>query len=131
MKVLDASAFLCYLQDEPGAELVAAALRSACLMSAVNFAEVLRKLADQQHAPSDSYRLFHDNFVVGKIIDVIPFTHLDAKFAAELYIDTKKFGLSSADRACLSLARQKKCQVLTTDKIWANLKLGIDIKLVR
>ncbi len=45
MSVLDASAVLALLHDEPGAEHVAAALDGATL-GAANFAEVVGKLVD-------------------------------------------------------------------------------------
>lgn len=131
MKVLDASALLCFLQGEKGAELVASAFQEGCILSAVNFAEVLKKLADHGNKPAESYKLLFDNFVVGEVIKIIPFSQLDAKIAVELYTETKKYGLSSADRACLSLARQTKCRVLTTDKVWGKLNIGIDIEVLR
>ena len=131
MKVLDASAFLCFLQNESGADTVAVALKDECLMSAVNFAEVLRKLTGLNQHPDDAYKFLFDNFIVGGVIKVMPFSHLDAKVATELYPATKRYGLSLADRSCLSLAKQNKCQALTTDKVWSKLNVGIDIKVIR
>lgn len=45
MTVLDASAVLALIHDEPGADLVASGLNSACL-GAANLAEVIGKLVD-------------------------------------------------------------------------------------
>jgi PIN domain nuclease of toxin-antitoxin system len=51
--------------------------------------------------------------------------------AARLREKTKKYGLSLGDRACLSLAKLKSFPVLTADKIWAKLSVGVEIKIIR
>jgi ribonuclease VapC len=40
-------------------------------------------------------------------------------------------GLSLGDRACLSLAIQQKLSVLTADRVWAGLQLGLNIQMIR
>jgi ribonuclease VapC len=44
--VLDASAFLAYLRDEPGAEIVENTLINGCYISIINWVEVLSKIVD-------------------------------------------------------------------------------------
>jgi PIN domain nuclease of toxin-antitoxin system len=44
---------------------------------------------------------------------------------------TRGLGLSLADRACLALAIERGAAVLTADRTWAELDLGIEIRLVR
>jgi PIN domain nuclease of toxin-antitoxin system len=44
---------------------------------------------------------------------------------------TRHFGLSLGDRACLALAMERKATVYTTDKVWKNLDLGIEIVVIR
>ncbi|MCP4421465.1 MAG: type II toxin-antitoxin system VapC family toxin, partial [Chloroflexi bacterium] len=44
---------------------------------------------------------------------------------------TKPFGLSIADRACLSLAMVRKIPVFTADRIWQQVGLEIEINLIR
>lgn len=51
--------------------------------------------------------------------------------AARLRGATRPRGLSLGDRFCLSLAARLALPVLTTDRAWADLDLGIDIRLVR
>ena len=51
MWVLDASAVLAYLHGEPGAGAVAEALTGTSVVSAVNWAEVLSKFADEGENP--------------------------------------------------------------------------------
>lgn len=49
--VLDASALLAFLGDEPGADVVERALEQGAVMSAVNWAEVLSKAAEVGEDP--------------------------------------------------------------------------------
>ena len=49
--VLDASALLAYVQDEPGADHVEKALARQVAISAANWAEVLSKLAERGQDP--------------------------------------------------------------------------------
>jgi PIN domain nuclease of toxin-antitoxin system len=44
---------------------------------------------------------------------------------------TKALGLSLGDRACLALARRERLPILTADRSWAKLDLGIPIKVMR
>jgi PIN domain nuclease of toxin-antitoxin system len=39
--------------------------------------------------------------------------------------------LSLADRACLALAERERLPVLTADRHWGSLDLGIDVRLIR
>ena len=48
--VLDASAMMAYLNAEPGADIVRAALHDA-VMSSVNFSEVLKKTVERHGSP--------------------------------------------------------------------------------
>ena len=40
-------------------------------------------------------------------------------------------GLSLGDRACLSLAQRLGVPVLTSDKIWSNVQVGVTIEMIR
>lgn len=64
-------------------------------------------------------------------LPIIDFTESQAVLAGQLIEKTSNKGLSFEDRACLSLAMQKKCVAFTADKAWARLKLGIQIDLIR
>ena len=44
---------------------------------------------------------------------------------------TRPYGLSLGDRACLALAIQRKATVYTTDAAWKNLNLSIEVDVIR
>ena len=123
--VLDASALLAFLHDEPGADQVRQALDSACV-STVNWAEVVQKSLGRQTNVVGMKEEFTEVGVIFK-----SFTPSQAELAAHLWKKTRRYGLSLADRACLALAIEKKAIVLTADRVWAELKLDVEIQLVR
>lgn len=123
--VLDASALLAFLHDEPGADRVREAFDGA-LVSAVNWAEVIQKSLWRQAEVLGMREEFAE---VGVTFE--PFTALQAETTAHLWEKSRKHGLSLADRACLALAIERRATVLTADRAWTDLKLGIDIQYVR
>ena len=40
-------------------------------------------------------------------------------------------GLSLGDRACLALAMRERSRVLTADRAWSDLDLGVELALIR
>lgn len=122
---LDASALLAYLQDEPGSDTVEAALADS-VMSSVNWAEVVQKTIAGGIAVE---RMLHDLAALG--LAVLPFTAEEAETAGRLWIQTRKHGLSLADRACLSLGLRLNIPILTTDRIWTKLGLPLEIRALR
>lgn len=123
--VLDASALLAAYQREPGWERVEQELDSA-FISAVNLSEAAAKLVERGRT-SDAIR----SYVMPTALTVVPFEAVDAYVAAELRHDTRRLGLSFADRACLALARRLDHPALTTDRAWAKLDLGVAVELIR
>lgn len=123
--ILDASAILAFLHNEPGAEQVGMALATA-QVSTVNWAEVLQKSLRCQVDINGMQDEFTE---IGVTFE--PFTPNQAELTASMWRETSKFGLSLADRSCLALAIEKNVAVLTADRVWANLDLGIDIQLIR
>lgn len=123
--VLDASAVLVLLLDEPGAEVVAKVLSNGVL-SAVNLAEVLSKLTDRG---ADISRLAEDLVAAGVLVE--PMTVADAAQVAELRrIDQGRL-LSLGDRCCLALGRRLAVPVLTADRAWSELDAGVEVRQVR
>ena len=123
--VLDSSALLAFIHGEPGAEVVAGVVGDA-LMSSVNLAEVVTKLV-QRTGSLDAARA-----ALGMAtVDVIDFDAPQAEQAGALVALTRSRGLSLGDRACLALAAREAVPVLTGDRIWSTLNLGVEVRLIR
>jgi ribonuclease VapC len=123
--VLDASALLALLHDEPGAETVAAAVDQGTI-STVNWSEVFRRLLDGK---VDVVGLRANVEALG--LEVVPFTVDEAEQAARFSASTHHLGLSFADRACLALAHRLGLPVLTADRSWLDLDLGVKVEAIR
>lgn len=127
--VLDATALLALLHDEPGAEAVAEAVAEALphsSISTVNLAEVVGKLAESG-LPEEVIRAA----VAGLGIEVVPFDDDLAYRTGLLRNLTSPYGLSLGDRACLALGLRLGRPVLTADRLWATVKAGVKIRLIR
>lgn len=123
--VFDASAILALLYRESGHARVQERLADS-LVSAVNLSEAGTKLHEDGHSPEE----VKENLdVLG--LTVVPFTDLLAMEAAKLRNPTRKIGLSLGDRACLATALELNLPVVTTDRVWKKLNLGLDIRVIR
>jgi PIN domain nuclease of toxin-antitoxin system len=123
--VLDASAVLCLLQEEKGAERVAEALPAA-IIGAVNYSEVVGKLVD---AGIDGATV--DGLIDKLQLKVIPFDRAQARLAGSLRATTRKLGLSLGDRACLALAAAEGATALTCERIWTKFEAPCKVETVR
>lgn len=123
--VLDASALLAYLQSEPGADVVRTVLAEA-VISSVNWAEVVQKVL----AVDVNINAVRQN-LGGTGLSIEPFTWADGEMAGRLWAQTRGYGLSLGDRACLSLGMRLGARVLTGDRAWQALDLSIDVQLMR
>lgn len=129
--VLDASAFLAYLGNEAGADVVADAIAGGATISTVNLAEALSTLAARGRDPAAVAAELTDRGLLDGAITVEPFIAADSVEAARLRPLTRSVGLSLADRACLALARRLSVRVLTADQAWSGLDLGVDVEAIR
>ena len=120
--ILDSSAVLAFLQEEPGGDVVAHVLADAAI-SAVNRAEVIAKLR----------RLGETALVSLQLLDlaVLPFTVAETDLAGEL-VWRYRGVISLGDAACLATARLRGLPVLTADRAWARLPpLGVELRFIR
>lgn len=123
--VLDASALLCLLFREPGAERVEAALSDAC-MGATNLAEVVAILVDRG---ADGPTVVAD--LADLDLEIAALDRAHAETSGLLREHTRKAGLSLGDRCCLALAASLGATALTTDRAWAQLDCGVAVEVIR
>ncbi len=123
--VIDASALLALLNAEPGADIVAEALPGGAI-SAVNLSEVIAKLC-AAGMPEKAIR----QALQPLGLEIIPFDEEQAYQAGLLRAATQDVGVSSGDRACLSLAKMLGAAAITADRAWAGLSIGATIKVIR
>jgi PIN domain nuclease of toxin-antitoxin system len=129
--VLDASAVLAYLGNERGAERVEEAIAKGVCLSTINWAEVLSKLSDRGQSVNSAVKELVSSGLIAGAIELFPFTADDSQTVGQLRVKTKRFGLSLADRACLALALRLSLPIITSDRSWLQLKLGIIVHSIR
>ncbi|MDQ2758870.1 MAG: type II toxin-antitoxin system VapC family toxin [Actinomycetota bacterium] len=129
--MLDASALLALVHDEPGAEPVVEAIAIRAAIGIVNLAEVLSKLADAGKDPGEARRELLDAADAQQALVVEPLTEADCVEVARLRSMTRALGLSLADRACLALAKRLAVPVLTADRTWTQADLEVAVRLIR
>lgn len=123
--VLDSSAVLAVVGIERGYEEVVRVLARS-LITVVNEAEVIAVLIRK----GDS---------VARALDAVralPYSLVDldrqlARRAGSLWLDFKPRGLSLGDRCCLALAERERLPVLTGDKRWTEISIGVEVRLFR
>jgi PIN domain nuclease of toxin-antitoxin system len=98
--VLDASAVLALLFDEPGADVVEQAIRSySAVLGATNLAEVLTKAVDKGIAAAALEERLARIDPLGAVLRIEPLTEADAVAIAGLRPATRAAGLGLGDRA--------------------------------
>ena len=124
--VLDASAVIALLRDEPGAGVVAAYAGDA-LISAVNVQEVAKALLTRGIPLAIARRM-----IDALRLEVRPHGVEDAYAAAGLYDATRSRGSGLGDRTCMALAISAGLPAITTDRAWGELAIaGLEVILAR
>jgi PIN domain nuclease of toxin-antitoxin system len=123
--ILDASAVIALIDNEPGADQVAGAIQAGAAMSAINVAEVVSKLSERGFSPE----------AIGDAVAAFAFERIDfdttlALEAGLLRAPTRHLGLSLGDRACLALARRLGLPAITADRNWARASVGVTVQVI-
>jgi PIN domain nuclease of toxin-antitoxin system len=127
--VFDTSALLAVINVETGCDRVSellAGLGDQALVSAVNLSEAQAVLINRGTPGDEAWEMLSDFN-----LEVVAFDAEQARSAGALISQTRKFGLSFGDRACLALGMREKCIVITADQAWKKLKVGVEIELIR
>ncbi len=129
--VLDASAVLAMILNEPGRERVDALLDAVEMgsevqvaISSVNWCEVLLRMQREKLEMSGERLLAA---LAG--VELIPFGRVEAEIAAS-YASVHR-SLSLGDRACLALAKSRQATAWTTDRFWSQCQLDVQVEQIR
>lgn len=125
MIVADSSALLAAIMEEPGGYAFIDRAGGGSI-SSVNWCEVGTRLSDKGLDP----RLFY-TLAARFGLSCIPFDQAQADLAPDLRSATRHLGLSLGGRACLALGKTLGLPVVTADRTWRDLDLGIAIQLIR
>ncbi|MFS0851395.1 type II toxin-antitoxin system VapC family toxin [Novosphingobium panipatense] len=125
--ILDASALLAMLREEPGGDKVAEALGDA-RMSVVNYAEVVSHFIHNGMPPHELDDMLHP-----LPISLVPANADIARLAGHLRALTADAGLSLGDRFCLALASIENVPAWTSDRQWSAVaeKVGVEVVAIR
>jgi PIN domain nuclease of toxin-antitoxin system len=125
--VIDASAILALLLDEPGARRVEAVLADSAVTT-INLSEVVGYYA----------RGGADEAGIRRMLDALPCERVpfdeELAYAAGMLVPrTRSAGLSLGDRACLALAAQLGVPAMTADRPWLDIAgaVGVTVELIR
>lgn len=122
--VLDATAILAVLFNEPGSDAILPLLQHAAV-STVNLAEVHAQLLRRGVNADLAWKSLQQ---LG--VEVCLFDAGQARLAGELATTSRGTPLSLGDRACLALALQRKATVYTTNAAWRKLGLEIEVETI-
>ncbi len=121
--LLDASAVLAWLQQEPGGAEIKRLLDGG-LITAANWSEVLQKVGQHGGDPDEVSLLLR---ALG--LEVIDVTRADGERAAQLWIRSNP--LSLADRLCLAVAHRLELPAVTAESRWVQSDSGVEVQVKR
>lgn len=125
--LLDASALLAFIQEEPGSDAVGTVLDGS-LISSVNLSESATRIAARGIDPRP---VLDDVLEFG--LDVLDFDFRCTMRLIDVQAHEQRLGvrLSLGDRCCLATAMVAGLPVLTADREWARLRDLVDVTFVR
>jgi ribonuclease VapC len=123
--VIDSSAFLAVAFQELRADFVLPRLRGS-LLSVVNYQEVLEKMQERQVSTEHALA-----GIEAMRIHIVDYSIRQAELAMAMKPVYKPLNISLADRACLALGKERDLPVLTADRSWASIDVGVRVELIR
>lgn len=126
--VLDASAVLAFLAQEPGADRIETAMDAGAAISALTVQEVVSKLVQRGMSSEAAAEA-----MAALGLDIRNLSFALAIEAGAMFPLTRRFGLSHGDRACLALGREMGVIVLTADRAWSDVadEIGVTVEQFR
>jgi ribonuclease VapC len=125
--ILDASALLTTLLEEPSGDQVEAVLvdpNKTKLMSSLNWSETFDRLLRDGYSESEV-----DLLLAPLSVQIVDFTKDQARIAASYRL--KAPSLSLGDRACLAVAATEDAIAWTADRQWSRAKLPVRVHVIR
>ena len=123
--ILDASALLVLLKNEPGADMIEPLL-GRIIMSSISVSEAADSLLNSEMTLQECQEA-----ILPFISTIVPFDEEQAFLAAELKKQIKDYSLPLADKACLALAQQIKLPLYTANEAWSKLQLNsLEINII-
>jgi len=123
--LLDTSAIIALLKKEPGYETLEEVIANSSI-SIINLSELVSVLTRSGIAENEI-----DEIIKDIIPEVTPFNEDIAINTGKLIKQTKDFGLSFGDRACIATGIYYNMPVYTTDKVWKDLRTLAKVIVVR
>ena len=126
--VIDASVIIAHLQGEPGGEAFLDAMDEGSAISAVNAAEVAKRMRTNGATDEQIERQMKR---LQPLIVAFDYPHL-MHYTATLP-HARRANLSLADCACIATARHLRLPALTADQAWAEIAgdAGVEVVVVR
>ena len=121
--VLDASALIAMLKQEPGGDRVAAIIGDTKI-TAINYAEVISHFC---HAGMPTIEV--DAMLRPLPMVVVSADEKLARLAGHLRTMTSSAGLSLGDRFCVALAQLEKLPAWTFDRNWQAISEAVQVEI--
>ena len=123
--ILDASAILALLDNEPGANHVLAIITDS-VIGTLNLGEAYSKLAERGR---DGQQALAE--IVSACAGLHSFSQAQAAITGELRPITSHAGLSFGDRACLALAIDLGAEAYTAERNWRRVPVPCPLHFIR
>lgn len=127
--VLDASAVIAFLNQEPGREVVEPVL-AISVISTINWAEVVSWLSSTRNLTGVDLDETRD-VLERQGLSTTPVTQTQAEVAGLLTPQTRHAGWSLGDRMALTLAMELGLPALTSDTRWDLVDVGAQVRQIR